>query len=110
MEWIRSRQAGILGGAAGGAGVGAAAAAGGAAAAPVLQAQRCELCRERLNFRARYRPGAPSHLGVSEVRFSLQKGSRLWVQPDVQVFSKIKSDEILCFEPFSVGNPGDNVP
>lgn len=69
MEWIRSRQAGVLGGAAGGAAGGGGGGAGGAgAAAPVLQAQRCELCRERLNFRARYRPGAPTHLGVSEVR------------------------------------------
>ncbi|CAM9689851.1 unnamed protein product, partial [Ectocarpus sp. 12 AP-2014] len=32
--------------------------------ASALQAQRCELCREKLVFKARYRPGAPAKLGV----------------------------------------------
>ncbi|CAM9823080.1 unnamed protein product, partial [Scytosiphon promiscuus] len=42
--------------------------AGGAGGVPddasALQAQRCELCREKLVFRARYRPGAPAQLGL----------------------------------------------
>ena len=73
MEWLRSRQggsnaaaAGAAAGAAGGGGAGAAA-AGPNRDAIALQAQRCELCRERLVFKARYRPGAPAQLGLSQV-------------------------------------------
>lgn len=35
--------------------------------ASALQAQRCELCREKLVFKARYRPGAPAKLGIYQV-------------------------------------------
>lgn len=57
VEWLRSR----------GGGGGGRDGAAGADDASALQAQRCELCREKLVFRARYRPGAPAQLGVSQV-------------------------------------------
>lgn len=53
--WLRSRNGGAAAGGAGGDDV------------SVLQAQRCELCREKLVFRAKYREGAPTQLRFSEV-------------------------------------------
>eukprot|EP00752_Nemacystus_decipiens_P011465 g10180.t2 len=65
VEWLRSRGGG--GGRDGAAGVDDASA---------LQAQRCELCREKLVFRARYRPGAPAQLGVSQfVRGAMRRAT-----------------------------------
>lgn len=53
--WLRSRNGGTAAGGPGG------------DDASVLQAQRCELCREKLVFRAKYRDGAPTQLHFSEV-------------------------------------------
>lgn len=65
VEWLRSRGGG------GGAARGGGGAEGGAGGVPddasALQAQRCELCREKLVFKARYRPGAPAKLGIYQV-------------------------------------------
>lgn len=55
VGWLRSRQ---NAGRSGGRGDDASA----------LQSQKCELCRETLVFKARYRPGAPGKLGLSEVK------------------------------------------
>eukprot|EP00903_Cladosiphon_okamuranus_P011017 g10406.t1 len=57
VEWLRSRGGGSGGGRDG---------AAGADDASALQAQRCELCHEKLVFRAKYRPGAPAHLGFCQ--------------------------------------------
>ena len=82
IEWLRSRQYGGGGGGGGGGGdggggvglggvaMGGEVAAGGRGvgrASAVLQYQRCELCREKLVFRARYRADAPKLLAFSEV-------------------------------------------
>ena len=68
------------GGREGAGGAGGEGRAGGSSA--VLQYQRCELCREKLVFRARYRADAPKLLGFSEVR-----GVRVHVKPPSNIVS-----------------------